>query len=554
MKFKMSAIFVAVAMMASMLSGCGNALQEKESVAANESSTVAEKENDTTETIATEEVYVPTYPLVKDGEEVTVKGVLFSDSIDPKDTERIVFQKWEEISGVNIDIEIISKSAMNTYLASGNWPDFFMYCFEDNIVEDYGVIGGRFVNLLDYLDIMPNLAATFEEFPESKKGFVWYNGEMYEFPKISKVVTNVNPRAYIRTDLLEEYGLEIPTTVEDFKNVLSVLKEKTEKVQWIPKNNQKNNFEIMLFAAFGEYVNLTFEAEDDGTVTFVPATEQMKRYYTYMNDLYEEELIHQEMFSIDSKLATSLEQEGGMFVLEYAANSMQQDMFKDSDWSYFTICPPLTSEYDSTQEIVNSSYVSRSLIAPYIVAESEHVELLCKLFDMMYTDEEVVEGTGFSGNTFANGIEGVHWKINEDGVTFEQLVPEGYAGSFNEFALAELTFSGMGKATALDQKITSTPGNGQVRQTAFAEHVWPYVSEEDPFPTNLLRFNEDEQYAINQKWAELDSYVTEMRAKFISGLEDIETGWDTYLKTLDNMGLQDILKAYQSAYDRWCSY
>jgi len=45
-----------------------------------------------------------------------------------------------------------------------------------------------------------------------------------------------------------------------------------------------------------------------------------------------------------------------------------------------------------------------------------------------------------------------------------------------------------------------------------------------------------------------------MEAKFISGVVDIETGWDTYVKTLDQMGLQDVMKVYQAAYDRWCEY
>ena len=38
---------------------------------------------------------------------------------------------------------------------------------------------------------------------------------------------------------------------------------------------------------------------------------------------------------------------------------------------------------------------------------------------------------------------------------------------------------------------------------------------------------------------------------FITGEVDIETGWANFLKTLDNMGLQDVLDVYQAALDRY---
>lgn len=505
----------------------------------------------------TEAVYVPQYPLVKEGEEVTIKGVLFSSEKDPDNTERIVYQKWEEISGVNIEFEIVDTAAMNTYLASGDWPDFLMFKFSDTIVYDYGVIGGRFVNLLDYIDIMPNLAKTFDEYPSTKNGFVQSNGEMYEFPMLNIAVTSVVPRQYWRTDVLEEHGLKVPTTVDEFKNVLATLKEKTGSIQWIPKVGKsyiKNTWMPGIFCAFGEYVDMVFAAEDDNSVTFVPTTDQMKHYYEYMNELYEEELIHQELFSIDDKLAQSLELDNKMLVLDHAGSKITAEMMKDNKWSYLSVCPPLTSEYDSTKTLCNGVTASRSTQAPFLNAESEHVELMCKLFDMMYATEEVVEGTGFSGMSFGYGIEGVHWYINEDGKSYEQVVPSDYEGNWGTFKGDKLIFYGMGRSTELGMMVTSTPGNAQARQTAFVEHVWPYVSENEAFPKDLLRFTEDEQYVIQQKWSEIETYVYEMQAKFISGIVDIETGWDDYVKTLDKMGLQDVLKVFQAAYDRWCSY
>ena len=42
-----------------------------------------------------------------------------------------------------------------------------------------------------------------------------------------------------------------------------------------------------------------------------------------------------------------------------------------------------------------------------------------------------------------------------------------------------------------------------------------------------------------------------MRVEFITGVTDIEAEWDNYCKTLEEMGLPEMVAAYQAAYDRW---
>ena len=44
-----------------------------------------------------------------------------------------------------------------------------------------------------------------------------------------------------------------------------------------------------------------------------------------------------------------------------------------------------------------------------------------------------------------------------------------------------------------------------------------------------------------------------MEGKFITGVADIETEWDTYCQTLDQMGINEVLEVYQASYDRWNS-
>lgn len=49
----------------------------------------------------------------------------------------------------------------------------------------------------------------------------------------------------------------------------------------------------------------------------------------------------------------------------------------------------------------------------------------------------------------------------------------------------------------------------------------------------------------------MSTYVEEMTTKFIMGTEDIETGFDAYLKTLDQFGLERATEIMNDALARY---
>ena len=209
---------------------------------------------------------------------------------------------------------------------------------------------------------------------------------------------------------------------------------------------------------------------------------------------------------------------------------------------------PLTSEYDSTQTLCEYvDYVPDG--GMYINAESEYVEEMCKLFDMMFSVEEIVEGSGLSGHSWTYGIEGVDWKLNDDGSTYEQLVREGY-NTYTEAQSKALRFLNLGRGGKFGLAVTSTPGNAQARQISFVNNVIPYQTV-TAFQISCLKFSEDEQSILDNKLLEVQTYYKEMEAKFITGAADIETEWDEYVANCETMGIKDVLNVYQAAYDRY---
>lgn len=546
MKKKLLSI-VLVSAMALSVCACGS--DEVTNAKGTSESQVVQSATDSKETIASaeSEEYVPTYPIVD--EPITIKGLVVAKDETYMD-DRIVWQKVAEVTGITIEWENIDQEALSTYLAGGDWPDLFHVDLDSSTVNDYGITGGRFVNYLDYLDIMPNLAQTYEDYPMTLAASTQLNGEVYNLFKVNgPLATNATCRPHVRLDVLEDAGItEVPTTVDEFYDSLVTLKAKYNTPSFILGNEYESDWAPMLFAAFGTLTEMEFADDGTGKVVFARTSDQMKHYYEFLNKLYSEELMNREWLTLDGTAKSQLVASGTVaYIDRISAMGLTQDSLKDGNWDYLGTAAPLTSEYDSTQEI--AAYVDYSSNAGmYINAKSDYVEEICKMLDIAFATEEVVEGTGLCGQSFMYGMENVDWVINADG-TYSQMMPDTY-GSFSEYQRGALIWENFGRADRFGSAVTSTPGNAQARAKGFAENVIPYQSDK-AIAYWLLKFTEDEQYVLDNKLSEIKAYYQQMEAEFISGAADIETEWDNYVATLDKMGIADVLKVYQDAYDRW---
>jgi len=538
MKKRMLSLLLATALVAS---GCASGKSEEKPAATEAKKEVAATTAATTTAAAAAvEEDKPLYPLVD--EPVTVKGVYIG--VNPSDKmDRIVWNEVAELTGINIEWEVVPADAIATYLAGGDWPDIFHGTLNSSILYDYGVLGGRFVNYLDYLDVMPNFVEACEAYPMLGKGSVLENGEMYHLLRVDNSVTSTKVKAYVDESVLDKAGVAMPTTVEELKEALRSLKDFYGEPSFIPHiitNTQ--GWSYMLYPAFGPGCNPNWDVDDNNQVYFAGMTDQMRLYYEYMNDLYEEGLIHQEFATLDANAIKELELSGKVAFIDRAGNNVPAD--ENGEW-HITVSPVLTSQYDSTKEVMGNTYVSATS-SFYINNESKYVKELCQMIDIAYADEEVVEGSGLLGQSFIYGIEGEHWKRNDDN-TYTFFIPEGY-NSFNEFQKGAVIWSALGRADALAGMVTDTPSNNQSRQLGLAKEIIPY-EEKEPFPVDFLTFTEDQQYVIDNKWTEINTYVMQMRVEFITGVSDIETGWDTYVETLKRMGIEEVVAVYQEAYE-----
>ena len=65
-----------------------------------------------------------------------------------------------------------------------------------------------------------------------------------------------------------------------------------------------------------------------------------------------------------------------------------------------------------------------------------------------------------------------------------------------------------------------------------------------------LIFTEEENNLVTEAMTNLRTYVNESMAMFVTGAKDLDSDWDAYLKELDTIGLETVLKTIQTVYDR----
>lgn len=553
MKKKVLSLILASAM-ALFVCACSNT----EKPVSNESETATSETVATasTETVEEPEEYVPTYPISE--ETITITGMVVGREPNKEGKmTRILWDTIEEYTNIHVEwVNLESQDAVATYLASSEWPDIIQYKLPQNLINDYGILGGRFVNFLDYLDIMPNLKKTFEDYPTTLAGMSQINGAVYStFAVSGGTATSVVARPHVRTDVLEDAGItELPKTIDEFYEQLKVLKEKNGVPGFILGTEVTSDYAPMLFAAFGTLHQIGFDDDGTGKVTYTYTSDQMKHYYEFLHKLYDEELMHREWLTLDGTTKDQLccAENKVAFITRSQAQRMKAENLKDGNWDYMSRClPPLTSEYDSTQTLAGVIQAGGENGPIFVNAESDYVEEIMKMLDIAFATEEVVEGSGLHGMAFNYGVEGIGWDWNSDG-TYTQYDGSKYGyGSYTEFQLGGLLFESTGRCDAWGVQVTSTVGNARARQLGFTNDVIPYQITEGIFPESSLKFTEDEQMVIDQYMTEIKTYATEMSAAFITGTADIEKEWDEYVATFEKMSLGKVLEVYQAAYDRW---
>ena len=527
---KLIALFMAIVMVMGMVA-CGGGNNDNPTDAATTTTPATEPVVETTE--ATPLTNAERYPLDTD----TVLRVLFTeDGLGDTDASNL----WTEVTGVEIENLTWNNEQMMTSLASGDIPDAIImpWNFAKDKVYEYGM-AGKFLDFSQHLDKMPNLSALIEEYPEIMDICTYPDGAMYSLPKVGWNTTYQGNAVYINTNMMTELGWDkAPATVDEFIQLMNEAQEHygatdPDFAAFRPKDNTYMRWNVInsvaaaFFPSFGELVETGLTLDADGNVSLGAATEQYKHYLEFMNELWESGAFETEIYTLDGTAAKAAIVEGHCI-----AAIGTYDPAADSDES-LTVLAPLTSEYWSTQQWLKLSTVTyRGCVAN---ANCEDLDTLLAYLDSFYAtlDNPLNEEGTIYGYSVCFGELGVHWTMNDETQSWNYVDGASFTNYYDALYYGDFVY--------VPEGYLHVKGQGTL------DNCLPYAVPASGLDT--LTLSEDAQDDYADIWADMESYISEMHGKFISGEEDIESGWDAYIKNLEKMGLADLLEIYQNAYN-----
>ncbi len=542
---KFTAMSMAV-MMAVSFAGCGNRGQEQGS-----GSDSGETANGDTITSLTDNPAEETsYPLNSD-ETLVFWGALnanvSANFSNLGDTE--IGKQWQEQTGVTIEFEHPpvgqETEQFNLLIADGNYPDLWQQSWNNPNIYPGGpekaIEDGVILDLTEIIDkYCPNLKAYLKANPEVDKQVKTDSGKYYIFPCIKEndeMCSVCGPM--IRADWLEELGLEVPETIDEWHDVLLAFKEKkgaTAPLTWYwPDKGRTFTY------AWGTPQN-TFVI-DDGKCVYGPAKPEYKDFLTTMNEWYEEGLLDPDLFAGGDDLTnTKITNGRSGATVSWAGGGMQTATTlaqeEDPDFRLVATKWPVL-EKGATAEYANlSNRLTDGSVA--IGGTCKDPILAAKVLDYGYSE---------AGNKMFNyGVEGVSYTEDSGEPVYTDEIlnnPDGWpiSQAMGKYIMA--CYNG-----PFVQDWGYQTQYFQLPEAREAMSIWGETNaREHTIPVLLPTEEESSEYAsiIN----DINTYVDEMSAKFIMGTEDIESGFDTYIDTLNQMGLERVTEIQNAALERY---
>lgn len=468
----------------------------------------------------------------------------------------MIFNEYEKMTNIDVEWQMVPTDGMaekrNLVLAGGeSLPDAFWGTgMPQSDLLKYGE-QGIFIPLNDLIDEhAPNLKKIFEEYPALEKGITMADGNIYALPRYYEpefTSVHLGARLWIREDWLEALDMESPTTTEEFYQYLKAVKETDLNGNGIHDEvpyggNSITTLSNGLRGSFGlgnrglKHPNIDIDPETEDTLRFIPTSDEYKQLLEYLHKLYSEELIEQNIFTIETGQFLAKGSEG----LYGSTNYYSPDMlFEEDIGEKYVGAEALEGPNgDRIYSAVNSSVVG---VGNFVITnENENPEATVRWVDYFYGEEgSELYFMGFEGVTFERNSEGKAVYLDEilnspDGKTVEQEL------------IKYLTFPGGGSPSIIKEEYFMGSENSEMSHDQ-AKKVEPYLIEE-VWPAFSL--TEEESKIMDSYGTDINKYVTEMRDKFIVGSESLDD-WDAYVNEIDKMGLEEYMKVQEAAYERY---
>ena len=462
------------------------------------------------------------------------------------------FQELAARTNVSLDFMVVSNDAeadrFKVLAASGSLPDLVMS--GSSLYTgggSKGVEDGVFFNLVDYQEYMPNyfhfvnLNSEFKSLLSSDGGSIVDAVYSLNYPANAASIGLV-----IRSDWLSDLGLSMPSTYDEYHDVLTAFKnDKNASAPLQISHELSNQVWAMGFGtncAISDHDN-TYDwfGAIDGEVVFWPATSNFRNYLETMQTWYAEGLIDAEFMSRTGGNTADREliADGSSGLWWSTLGDFGGFTANDAN-AVFEAAPTPSKDGNYTGAMIPAAMI-RDRTCLNISTNCEQPELAAAYLDYMYSED---------GQLLSNyGVEGESYTMVDGKPTYTELITNNPDGLSSFFASYKYATNAASSFFPYINDMSKSFYDFNDNQWEVYEGLKNLSDCAYNYPA-YAKMTAEETAEYTQISAEITTYTDTRILEFITGAADIDADWDNYVSTIEGMGLQDMVDLKQGAYDR----
>ncbi|MDP4152553.1 MAG: extracellular solute-binding protein [Bacillota bacterium] len=495
------------------------------------------------------------FPIVK--EPITLKFMVSKTASQEDYANTMIWSEYEKKTNIHIDWDAVLSNNIaekrNLVLASGqNLPDaFYRAGFGRNDPMKYGK-EGLFIPLNNLIDkYAPNLKKVLNDYDAVRKSLPAPDGTIYALPAVTDCYENeMNQKLFINTKWLEKVGKKMPTTLDELYDVLKAFKTQDPngngKQDEIPftATNTTQIFNVLKGSYGMMNKGLTHSKVDvdpaTGKLRFLPITNEFREMLSFLNKLYKEGLMDEEIFTMTSAKITA---KASLNVLGSTADIITTQL-GNYGGDFAGIPKPLKGPYKDLMYTAIRSHISTQC-AVTITSTNKYPEATMRWLDYFYSEE--------GGRMYFMGIEGKSYHKTADGKY--EFLPDilsqvGNGKTFDQVVAKYVPYMGGGNPALMKGEYfygsEMLPG-----QKEAADYMMPYVPKD---LWGYFSYTPEENERIDSLEADMfKGHYDVMIPKFISGEVNVndDAEWQKFVDAFYQMGLDEYMKIYQTARERY---
>lgn len=462
--------------------------------------------------------------------------------------DNAVFKYLEELTNIHMEFIVVDSSAREEKLsltwASGDLPDIIYNGVDSNDLLTY--TGKLIVDVKPYLEeYAPNFWNLYQNNKDVQDAVTLPNGMIGSFCYTNMEIEKgagkcPNEILYINQEWLDALGLPMPQTVEEYYDTLIAFRDGDpngnglkDEIPLAPRNAHADLRCLQPLTGFmtGTY-NLFMDGE---TVCFTPFMEEYKEWVKLCANMYADGLLDPDIYVMNNSEVLAKGTADPTVYGSLIASAAFTVVGADNADAF--VPTPIYTAANGEQMWFNRQYANPGV--GVITKDCEYPELAVQWCDLFYSDE-------FDKLVWM-GQEGVAYEYNEDG-SWDWLYSEEYPDTASVRAALTIQSGGQGPCMCptdwfLLNDASEAPVNMQRKEIATEYGDCLRL----PMPT--LYYEQDVAKEMATISTDIQAYLDQMVAQFVTGGLDIDASWDEFIKTLENMQAGRLVEYAQAAYD-----